>query len=188
MHQFELVGGKRASRVGLPARQPFDEYPRTGHGSEQVCPTTTTTYEIRVLFRDGQTTVQQVTITVNPVVAQNPLANTAWEVISYNNGREAVTSVLAGTRLTANFDAGGMVNGNAGCNDYFGSYQVSGNTIAIGTLGSGQMACADPEGVMQQESEYLAALQSAATYRLDGDKLELRTAGGAIAASFSHVQ
>ena len=38
-----------------------------------------------------------------------------------------------------------------------------------------------PPGVMEQESEYLAALESAATYRIEGDLLEMRTAADQIA-------
>jgi hypothetical protein len=40
---------------------------------------------------------------------------------------------------------------------------------------------------MEQEDAYLAALGSAATYSMQGTTLELRTAGGAIAASFSRA-
>jgi len=41
---------------------------------------------------------------------------------------------------------------------------------------------------MEQESAYLAALASAMTYSVQGATLELRTAGGAIAASFSRLR
>jgi heat shock protein HslJ len=47
------------------------------------------------------------------------------------------------------------------------------------------MACDQPEGVMDQEAQYLAALQSAATYSIEGNRLELRTADDAMAADFS---
>ncbi|MGQ9500457.1 MAG: NBR1-Ig-like domain-containing protein [Anaerolineae bacterium] len=36
-----------------------------GHGSQSVCPTTTTTYVLRVQLRDGGTTERSITITVN---------------------------------------------------------------------------------------------------------------------------
>jgi heat shock protein HslJ len=38
---------------------------------------------------------------------------------------------------------------------------------------------------MQQEALFLAALQSAATFRIDGDRLELRTADVALAVSLT---
>jgi heat shock protein HslJ len=49
---------------------------------------------------------------------------------------------------------------------------------------STRMTCSKPEGVMQQEQEYLNALPTAATYAIHGEQLELRTAEGALVASF----
>ncbi len=46
------------------------------------------------------------------------------------------------------------------------------------------MACGEPEGVMEQEMQYLAALQTAATYSIEGDIMQLRTAEDALAAQF----
>ncbi len=165
-----------------PQGESYDRYPRAGQGNEQVCPSSTTTYEMRVLLRNGEVVTQQVQIGVN---AQNPLADTSWEVISYNNGRGGVVSVIIDTRITANFGADNQVTGSGSCNDYFGSYQVSGNNISVGPLSSAQMACGEPAGVMEQEAEYLTALQSANTFRLDGNRLELRAADGTTAVTLS---
>ena len=44
------------------------------------------------------------------------LADTAWQVQSYNNGRGGVVTTLQNTQLTANFDAQGNISGSAGCN------------------------------------------------------------------------
>jgi heat shock protein HslJ len=46
------------------------------------------------------------------------------------------------------------------------------------------MACLEPEGVMDQEQEYLAALEIADTYKIEGLTMEMRTADGALVASF----
>jgi len=110
------------------------------------------------------------------------LAGTSWEVIGYNNGKQAVTSVLAGTTLTAEFGKDGSLTGNSGCNTYKGTYTVTGNQIKIGPLATTRMAC--PQEIMDQETLYLAALQSAATYRIEGTGMELRTKDGALAADF----
>ena len=45
-------------------------------------------------------------------------------------------------------------------------------------------ACEQPEGIMEQEQEYLTALGTAATYQINGDRLEMRTAEGSIAVNF----
>jgi heat shock protein HslJ len=112
------------------------------------------------------------------------LAGTSWEVVSYNNGKQAVTSVLAGTTLTAEFGKDGVLSGKSGCNSYNGSYTVTGDKVKIGPMASTKMACSDPAGVMEQEAQYLAALETAATYQVEGPVLELRTEDGALAASF----
>jgi heat shock protein HslJ len=113
------------------------------------------------------------------------LAGSSWDVIAYNNGKQAVTSVMAGTALTADFGKDGTLSGNSGCNTYSGSYKVDGAKISIGPLASTMKACGDPAGVMEQEALFLAALQSAATYKMEGDALELRTADGALAVDLA---
>ncbi len=112
------------------------------------------------------------------------LEGTSWQVISYNNGKQAVTSVLIGSELTADFGTDGTLSGSAGCNNYNGGYEVDGDKITIGPLASTMKMCNEPEGVMDQESQFLAALESAATYKIEGARLELRTADGALAADF----
>ena len=66
-------------------------------------------------------------------------------------------------------------------------YTVDGNAITIGQAASTMMMCAEPEGVMEQETAYLTALSTAATYKIQGDQLELRTADGALVASYVAV-
>jgi heat shock protein HslJ len=107
------------------------------------------------------------------------LAGTTWEVIGYNNGKQAVTSVLADTSITLQFNSDGTLSGSSGCNTYNGSFTVSGNQITIGPLASTRMACS--QELMDQESLYLAALGSAATYQIKDTGLELRTKDGALA-------
>lgn len=113
------------------------------------------------------------------------LAGSNWEVIGYNNGKQAVTSVLAGTTITASFGKDGTLSGNSGCNNYNGPYTLTGSQIKIGPLAATKKACSDPAGVMEQEAQYLAALDTAATYQIEGNVLELRTKDGALAADFS---
>ncbi len=59
---------------------------------------------------------------------------------------------------------------------------------AIGALGGAMMACAEPAGVMEQETEFRAALQSAVTFQLDGNRLTLRRGDGSVAVVFSRLQ
>jgi heat shock protein HslJ len=179
-----------------PQGQDFNQYPRTGQGSETVCPATTTTYEMRVLLRDGTTILRQVTINVIPAPtatpvpppptatpvppAPDPLANTRWDVVTINTG-QAITSLLPGTSATVDFGAGGQISGNSGCNTYSGGYQTSANNLTISSLAGTSMMCAEPEGIMEQEAQLLTALQSAATFRINGNQLEIQNAAGQIA-------
>jgi heat shock protein HslJ len=121
----------------------------------------------------------------NYKAASQDLAGTSWDVIGYNNGKQAVVSILAGTQMDIQFGKDGTVSGKSGCNTYNGPYTVNGNQIKIGPLASTMMACSDPAGIMDQEQQYLAALGTAATYQIEGNVLELRTADGALAADFN---
>jgi len=113
------------------------------------------------------------------------LAGTSWNVIAYNNGKQAVVSVINGTTITANFGKDGNLSGSGGCNNYSATYTTDGkSTISIGPAAATRKACAEPQGVMEQEAAYLNALSTAATYRIDGNQMEMRTSDGAIAASF----
>lgn len=113
------------------------------------------------------------------------LAGTSWVATGYNNGQEAVVSVAEGTELTAQFGADGTFSGSAGCNSFTATYEAANGEIEIGAIGATMMFCADPDGVMEQETQYLQALATAATYTREGNRLELRTADGALAASFT---
>jgi len=170
-----------------PQGQPFQQFPRTGQGSEEVCPPVTTTFEMRVQLRDGTVQFRQVTVSVTPAASQNPLNGTSWQVTGYNNGRNAVTGPLNGTTLTTRFSAD-QISGNSGCNEFAGSYWVSGANISIGALGGGMMACADPAGVMEQETQFLDALRSAVTFQFDGNRLTLRRGDGSTAVVFTRLQ
>jgi heat shock protein HslJ len=113
----------------------------------------------------------------------NRLAGTSWQVTGVNNGRQAVVGVLSGTSLTMAFGNDGKLSGSAGCNNFNASYRNDGSTLRIEAPTTTRMTCAQPEGRMAQEAQFLAALSSAATARREGDRLELRTASGALAVS-----
>lgn len=115
------------------------------------------------------------------------LAGSSWEVISYNNGRGGVVSLLTGTALTIIFNEEGQFNGNAGCNSYFGSYQLEDESLIMGPFGATMKACLEPEGIMDQEAQFLAALESVATYKIDGLSMTMLNADGATAVNFMRV-
>ncbi len=144
------------------------------------------TYQIQgeaLELRDGDGSVLA-TFTEQPT----GLAGTSWNVIAYNNGKEAVVSVIIGTEITADFGADGNLTGSAGCNTYTAAYEADDDgNISIGPAATTFMMCSEPEGIMEQEQQYLAALQTAATYRIEGNNMEMRTAEGALAANFQRA-
>jgi heat shock protein HslJ len=106
-----------------------------------------------------------------------------WELTSYQTGT-ALQSPIAGTTITASFAEDGNLNGSGGCNTYNATYTTEGGRITISEPVSTLIACLDPEGVMDQESAYLASLASVEKFRIDGGSLSLLRADGTIVASY----
>ena len=106
------------------------------------------------------------------------LTGTPWVVSRYNNGRGGMTSVIIGTEITANFTEDGVISGSAGCNSYNAPFEAEEDMISIGLVAVTQKLCSEPEGMMEQEAEYLSALQNAAVYTISEDRLEIRDEGG----------
>jgi putative lipoprotein len=85
------------------------------------------------------------------------------------------TAVLDQPQATLEFPDEGRVAGKGSCNRFFGSVQVSGESISFGALGSTRMAC--PDAVMTQEAAYFNALQNAERYVIDGSSLLIYSRG-----------
>jgi uncharacterized lipoprotein YbaY len=134
--------------------------------------------ELALLDENGQN------VATFTAVKEVALPGTSWLVRAYNNGKEAVVSVIIGTEITAIFGPDGNLTGSAGCNNYNATYQVDGESISIEPAMTTLRACSEPEGIMEQEQQYLAALQTAATYRIEGERLEMRTADDSKVADF----
>lgn len=87
-----------------------------------------------------------------------PLAGTNWTVKSIDG------NAPQGEALTAEFSAGGRLNGNAGCNTFSGAYFQTGPSVRIGDLMSTRRACEDA-GRQQQETRVLDILKGQMTLR-----------------------
>jgi heat shock protein HslJ len=147
----------------------------------QKASSVTTKNDRLTITNTNGTTILSFTRIVPP--AQQPLVGTNWTLDSVYTGT-AVSSVIAGTTITAVFGEDGRVAGSAGCNHYFASYNVSGTSVSIGSAGSTKMYCTGP-GVMQQESTYLASLSRAAAFTITGNRLSLAEANGTTLLSFT---
>ena len=105
-----------------------------------------------------------------------------WLVTSYFRPG-AVVSVSAGTTITADF-TGKQISGNAGCNNYSGPYKTDETKIRIGPVAATQRACAEA-AITQQESEYLAALDTVRTFGIDAHGVTFFRADGGIAVTMA---
>lgn len=111
------------------------------------------------------------------------VTSTSWSITGYNNGKQAVVSVLAGTTLTLDFGTEGRVAGSAGCNRFTGAYTATDRTVAVSGAAATRRMCVEPAGIMEQEAAYLKALEMGTHVRIDGSRLEIRTADGALTVS-----
>ncbi|MEA5443673.1 META domain-containing protein [Cyanobium gracile] len=120
------------------------------------------------------------------LVAQTQrLVGSTWRVAGFNNGRQALVSPILGTTLSLRFTQGQLA-GSSGCNRFTAPVRLEGTRLRIGTPVATRKLCAGT-GVMEQERQFLAALPTAASLRLEGESLELRRADGAIALSLRRV-
>ncbi len=131
---------------------------------------TATADSLTIFGSDGKQLLAYGAASANPLEGE-------WNVTGYNTGTEAVTSPIAGTTLTATFTPDGQVGGNAGCNSYTGSYTLDGTSLTVGPLATTQMAC--DQAIMDQETQFLTALQTPTTVETSGATVTLRDAAGA---------
>lgn len=100
---------------------------------------------------------------------QLDLSGTTWKLVSYGG-----KIPIEGKTMTANFD-GAEVSGSASCNHYFGTYRIKSNQISIEGLGWTEMACLDPEGIMEQEQAVMGMLSQAESFAIQGNYLKILT-------------
>jgi heat shock protein HslJ len=102
----------------------------------------------------------------------------SWVLQSYGDGQAPPDGVEA----TAEF-ADGQITGSAGCNQYFGAYETDGSGMTTGPMGSTMMFCADPEGIMDLEQEFLTAIGAAETFEVEDGELRMSYPGGVLVFS-----
>jgi heat shock protein HslJ len=116
--------------------------------------------------------------------AGSPTAGNALDL----SGEWGLTSLngkqpIEGSTVTITFEDGQA--GGRACNSYGGEYTLEGSAIQFGSLVQTEMACMEPEGVMEQETEYMHTLSQAASLNQTGDTLEVLNAAGDVVLVFS---
>jgi len=135
--KLEKLGNKRVTAVGKLTRRQGVET-----GEQPVLEVSS--------IKEAKTITQG---TNAPKTALN-LTGSEWLLEDLGSG-----AVLAESHPTLTFPEAGKVAGNGSCNRFFGTAEINGDAIKLGPLASSRMAC--PEGVMNQETKYLEALQAA---------------------------
>ncbi len=106
------------------------------------------------------------------------LTGPRWVLVSLHG-----SAPIEGREITLSFEET-SVEGSGGCNTYGGSYTASEDSLSLRGVYWTEMACLEPKGVMEQEQAYFRALNAAARYRVDGDRLELYDEAGAQILTF----
>ncbi len=102
------------------------------------------------------------------------LEDKTWSLERFGDSDNLI-DVLDDTDITIEFvSAKGKAEGSAGCNSYFVSYETKGNQLSIiGPIIITAMFCKEPEGVMDQEQEFLKILRDAKTYEIEDEQLHI---------------
>jgi heat shock protein HslJ len=90
----------------------------------------------------------------------------------------------AAAHVLVHFNPDGRITGKGRCNQFFGSYTISGETIRIGPLVSTRKGC---PGLLEAETAFFATLEAAKSFAQDGDNLVLFDAGGTKLAQFTRT-
>ena len=105
------------------------------------------------------------------------LEATSWALVSLGDS-DSLDLPASGADVTIEFNAGGELRGNAGCNNYFSNnYSAAGGIFVAGAVGSTRMACGEPAGIMEQETRFLELLGAAEFSTVAGETLTLTVPG-----------
>lgn len=163
----------------LYKENPKDEYTYLYDGIEGFEYEAGFTYELVITEEsvndppaDGSSFKRTLVEVVSKTLAELPeeLSGTSWQLVSLNGN-----APIDGSEISLSFSAA-EINGNAGCNQYFGIAAVDGSRLYTGMMGTTLMAC--DEDIDQQELSYLEALRFAQSYSLDDGQLSIETRSG----------
>lgn len=113
-----------------------------------------------------------ISLALSTSVSAQSITDSAWVPVEI-----AGQAVEAGEDVLIQFDASGSAFGNAGCNNFNGSFVTNGDAILVGPLAATMMMC--EESVSMMEMQIFRALEAARTYSVDSAKLALSDADGA---------
>ncbi len=119
-----------------------------------------------------------------PPSAADNLTGIKWRVVELSG--IPVATPLHGERPSILFDAAKrQATGYAGCNRFFGGYDLDGAALTFGLMGATKMACPDLEEGL--ETEFFKVLHATRRWEIVGASLRLLS-GDAVLARLEKVQ
>lgn len=112
------------------------------------------------------------------------LENVEWRLNGITQG-EAVVMMAIDENISLTL-SDGQANGNAGCNNFFGNYELGDETLSFGPLGATRMLCEDE--INAREIEFFSAIEKTTAYRIERSTLHLLDAEGNTLMSFTTTQ
>ena len=95
----------------------------------------------------------------------NLILNNQWKLVELNG--KSLTNENVNVTLTLNA-SNHQVNGNGGCNQYFGGYKLIDNVVEISNLGSTKMFCVETANI---EQEYFNTLKDKSDIKVTENQL-----------------
>lgn len=182
----ETVVRPEGRQVPLPFELRYDPARITPRGA----------YAVRATIRSGGRTLFTTDAVHRVITEGNPtkvdlLLRRAGEAASLNGTAWRLddlggAGVINDAEATLEFFEQGGVGGKGSCNRFTGTVEISGESIRFGRLGSTMMACAEAVGA--QERRYLAALENAERYRVEGSTLLLYGRGSDPLSKFARIE
>jgi len=112
---------------------------------------------------------------VIPDIKDTTVENMSWILVSFERQGDPV-AMPDGIEVTLFFDKSeGLAQGQSGWNSYGGAYRIDGHNLAIPEVESTEMACLEPEGVMELEQQYLRSIIDVQSYEINSGMLTLYT-------------
>lgn len=115
------------------------------------------------------------------------LDGTGWLLQSYIDLKGNALDVLPGTEIDITFQNARVV-GVAGCNSYITKYELQSDQIGFDLFEVTEKYCTAPEGIMDQEDQYLQTLGTVRRFKLVDGRLQLLDSGGQTVLTYTPLE
>ena len=149
------------------------------------CLTTISLFSLSLLFISCCTSKKTTSENTNSPKESTEIVEKYWKLIEINGQKVTAENATAKEPHLILKSEENRVNGNGGCNSFFGTYELQTNTnrISFSKIGSTRMACMGKN----VEADFLNVLETVDNYTVKNDTLQLNKARMAPLAKFVAV-